>query len=100
MGATRMAGTLVGLAALAATWSPAQPRETPPVFGADVQLVAVPVFVTDKDGRAVPGLAAQDFEVEDAGRSVPVAGFLAVDAAVAPGAVPGETASPRLMAAS
>jgi VWFA-related protein len=100
MGATRMAGVLFGLAVLAASQSPAQPRETPPVFGTDVQLVAVPVFVTDKDGRAVPGLGAQDFEVEDGGRSVPVAGFLAVDAAVAPGALPDETASPRLMAAS
>ena len=100
MGATRMTGMLVGLVALAASASPAQPQGRPPVFGADVQLVAVPVFVTDKDGRAVSGLTAQDFEVEDAGRSVPVAGFLAVDAAVAPGALPEETASPRLMAAS
>jgi len=70
------------------------------VFGVDVRLVAVPVFVTDKDGRAVSGLAAEDFEVEDAGRSVPVSGFLAVDAAVAPGALPDATASPRLMAAA
>lgn len=100
MGATRMAGVLVGLVVLAASASPAQPREVPPVFGVDVRLVAVPVFVTDKDGRAVPGLTAQDFEVEDGGRSVPVAGFLAVDAAVAPGTLPDATASPRLIAAS
>jgi hypothetical protein len=38
------------------------------------------VFVTDKDGRAVPGLTQADFEVEDPGRGVAVAGFLAVDA--------------------
>jgi VWFA-related protein len=101
MGTTPMAGVLVGLAALAATGSPAEhpPQEAPPVFGVDVRLVAVPVFVTDKDGRAVPGLTGQDFEVEDGGRSVPIAGFLAVDAG-APSALSGESVSPKLMAAS
>lgn len=31
-----------------------QARQEVPVFGTGVQVVAVPVFVTDKDGRAVP----------------------------------------------
>jgi VWFA-related protein len=52
-----------------------------PVFGAETRVVAVPVFVTDKQGRAVPGLTAADFEIEDQGKKVPVAAFLAVDAA-------------------
>ena len=65
----------------------------------DVRVVAVPVFVTDKDGRAVQGLTIADFEVEDRGRGVAVAGFLAVDAG-APGAPPAGSASPRLMAAA
>jgi VWFA-related protein len=110
MGATRMAGVLVALAVLVSTPSPAGPQPTslsgtaaqptPPVFGVDVGLVAVPVFVTDKDGRAVSGLTAQDFEIEDAGRSAAVAGFLAVDAAVPSGTLPDASRSPRLMAAA
>jgi VWFA-related protein len=59
----------------------AQPPQTPrpPVFGADVAVVAVPVFVTDKNGRAVGGLKAEDFEVEDGGRKVPIVAFQAID---------------------
>jgi VWFA-related protein len=99
MGATRTACVLVALAALTAGRSPAEPQQAPAVFGVDVRLVAVPVFVTDKDGRAVPELTLQDFEVEDGGRSVPIAGFLAVDAG-APRPLPGDDVSPRLVAAS
>jgi VWFA-related protein len=91
---------LAGFGALAASGSPAEPPPTPPVFGVDVRLVAVPVFVTDKDGRAVSGLTAQDFEIEDSGRSVPVSGFLAVDAAVPSATIPDASGSPRLMAAA
>lgn len=57
--------------------APQAPR--PPVFGADVAVVAVPVFVTDKNGRAVGGLTADDFEVEDGGRRVPIVAFQAID---------------------
>lgn len=58
------------------------PRTTPalPVFGAETTVVAVPVFVMDKSGKAVAGLGAADFEVEDAGKRVRVVAFEAVDA--------------------
>jgi VWFA-related protein len=96
-----MAGMLVGLAASVAALSSAGPQSPPaaPVFGVDVRVVAVPVFVTDKDGRAVSGLTQADFEVEDRGRGVAVAGFLAVDAG-APEASPVGSTSPRLVAAA
>jgi VWFA-related protein len=104
MDATRTAGVFVGLAVwLAASQSPAGPQQTPPVFQVDVKLVAVPVYVTDKDGRAVPDLTGQDFEVEDSGRDVPIAGFLAVDAGAPPATQSArdvESASPRLLAAA
>jgi VWFA-related protein len=51
-----------------------------PIFGTGVQVVAVPVFVTDKSGHAVEGLTAADFEIKDQKHSVPIVAFQAVDA--------------------
>lgn len=59
----------------------AQPPQSPkpPVFGAAVAVVAVPVFVTDKNGRSVGGLTAEDFEIEDGGKKAPIVAFQALD---------------------
>lgn len=78
--ATRTArATLAALAAVTALPLSARPAQAPQVFGVDARLVAVPVFVTDEDGRPVLGLTAEDFEIEDQGRPAAVAGFLTVD---------------------
>ena len=76
-----------------------QGRQAVPVFGTGVQVVAVPAFVTDKDGRAVPGLTQDDFEVLDQGRRVPIVAFEAVDAGSAALLEPG-TAPPPVQAAA
>ena len=54
---------------------------SPPVFGTGVTVVTLPVFVTDKDGKAVTGLTADDFEVQDEGARVKIVGLQEIDAA-------------------
>jgi VWFA-related protein len=99
MGSSR--ATRVTLATVLTAWAvpivAQQPTPQTPVFGSDVRVVAVPVFVTDKGGRAVPGLSAADFEIEDQGKKVPVAAFLAVDVA---GEAPASESGPLLQASA
>jgi VWFA-related protein len=68
---------------LAATLSvpadlPAQEKRLPS-FGAEVTVVSIPVYVTGKDGKAVPGLTPEDFEVQDDGKPAKVLAVHEID---------------------
>ena len=54
-------------------------QKKPLVFGADVALVQVPVFVSGKGGHAVQGLSAKDFSVQQDGKDVDVVSFRFID---------------------
>lgn len=75
-------GTILALAVLgcAAPTSADDVRERRPlVFGAEVSLVQVPVFVSGKDGGAAQGLTVDDFKIEEDGKPVKVVSFRFVD---------------------
>lgn len=50
-----------------------------PVFSSEVSLVQLPVYVVDRQGRAVRGLAVEDFVVQEDGKRVQVVSFRYVD---------------------
>jgi VWFA-related protein len=70
------------VAALLATAFAGAARGTPqtPVFTARADLVVLQIQVEDRDGRPVPGLMADDFEVLEDGRRQPIAFFREQDA--------------------
>jgi hypothetical protein len=70
---------LVVSAGLSAQEKPAPKPQATPVFSSDVSLVLLPVFVIDSDGKAVRGLTAADFEVQQDGRRADVVSFRYVD---------------------
>src|SRR5207245_2270754 len=57
----------------------AGPQRDGPVFSSEVALVLLPVFVVGPDGKAVRGLSADDFELSEDGKRVPVVAFRFVD---------------------
>src|SRR5262245_38442872 len=73
--------TSLAIAALAFALvvSAARANEQPPVFGTDVSLVLVPVFAVDEHGRAVQGLRAEDFQIQEDGRRAQIVSFRYVD---------------------
>jgi len=87
---------IFGLALVVAAAFGAPPQARPagerPVYESGVELVAVPVFVTDRDGRAVAGLTREQFRIEDQGRSVSVVTFQEVIAGAPPASSPAHTA--------
>ena len=82
---------LVAVAVLALYWvgTPIQgagaaqaPQSERPTFRASVENVVVDVVVTDREGRPVPGLTADDFEVYENGRPQSITAFTSVDTPV------------------
>ena len=76
----RRLGAFVAIALLTLGSSPATPgKPDPPVFGTEVTLVLLPVFVADGKGRAMRGLSAEDFELYEDGKRAEVVSFRYVD---------------------
>jgi VWFA-related protein len=89
---------LAVLAAGPALLSNAQepPREAQPVFRVGTELVQVDAVVTDKDGRYVTDLRAEDFEIVEDGQTRPISNFRYVALLpAAPGAVPRPPGGPE-----
>lgn len=76
----RRLGAFVAIASLTLGSSSATPgKPDPPVFGTEVTLVLLPVFVADGKGRAIRGLSAEDFELSEDGKRAEVVSFRYVD---------------------
>jgi VWFA-related protein len=93
--------TLLGLALLSGPGSPAVPwalaqaaPQSDETFydTVEVNVVNVEVFVTDRDGKRVRGLAREDFEVLEDGRPVEITNFYASDAGSVAAATAGAAA--------
>jgi VWFA-related protein len=68
--------SLVGVLAAAVTAAPAAQNEPPQTtFRSGLDLVSVAVVVRDGDGRIVPNLKAEDFEILDSGETRPIVQF-------------------------
>jgi VWFA-related protein len=70
---------LLALAVPAAAEPPGSEKKEPPVFGSELSLVSLPVFVVDKRGQAMRGLSAEDFQLLDDGKPVRIVSFQYVD---------------------
>jgi VWFA-related protein len=76
----RRLGAFVTIAcALSASSSAGPGKAGAPVFGTELTLVLLPVFVADGEGRAMRGLSAEDFELYEDGKRAEVVSFRYVD---------------------
>lgn len=66
---------LLTVAALLAVVVASGEADQQPTFKSGAKTVAVYATVTDKDGRLVPDLAREDFEVRDSGKAQPITVF-------------------------
>ena len=74
-----LAGPALGAAPEKAEKADKPDQAKGPVFSSEVSLVSVPVFITDKGGKGMPGLTAADFELFEDGQRVPIVSFQYVD---------------------
>lgn len=74
-----MRGKMSALSLLLPASALAGTAQKPPTFGAGVEMVTVDAVVMDKDGRAVAGLAKEDFALEEDGVRQEIASFEAVE---------------------
>src|SRR6266540_49448 len=76
----RRLGAFVTIAcALSASSSAGPGKPAAPVFGTELTLVLLPVFVADGEGRAMRGLSAEDFELYEDGKRAELVSFRYVD---------------------
>src|SRR5580693_7634517 len=73
--------------------SPAQENSPPYVISRNVNLVVVPVVVSDKNGRFVSGLNASNFNIYENGRQQQITLFRAEDIPVTAGLLVDHSAS-------
>ena len=66
---------LLTVASLLAIVVASTPAFQQPTFKSGARTVAVYATVTDKDGRLVPDLTKEDFEIQESGKSQPIAVF-------------------------
>lgn len=92
--AALLVGPLLGLSLALAAAPPAAPQA--PVFGASADLVLIDLVATDRDGRPVTDLRAEEIRVREQGQSRPVE-FLHF---VSVGAGPPESTPPAPLAAA
>jgi len=60
---------------LAAVTVAAQQQQQPPIFKSGARTVAIYATVTDSNGRLVPDLTQEDFEIRDEGKAQPITVF-------------------------
>ena len=71
--------SLVGHGQTPQVFMPRELQEPRPTFRARAEAVAIDVFVTDADGKAVNGLTADDFELDENGTRQDITTFRAVN---------------------
>ncbi|MEO8501684.1 MAG: VWA domain-containing protein, partial [Vicinamibacteria bacterium] len=79
-----LVATLIAPALLSPLTASDRPdQKAPLVFGTDVALVQVPVFVSGRGGSAATGLTPKDFIVEEDGKQVDIVSFRFIDTTLA-----------------
>ena len=87
MGFPRLLRLCVGFLVLTIAGAASQTAAQKPMFRTNAEMVLVPVTVTDRNGKTIDGLRADDFKVFDDKRSQKIASFAVEDAPCSVGLV-------------